>query len=457
MPTSVNPTTGSEIAAYDLHSSEFVNEALDAAVVAQRAWGMQPVTRRVELLSRISTELRHRVEEAAELITAEMGKPITEARAEVLKCAKTIDYYADNAEHFLEFEEIDSDAETSGVVFEPLGVVLAIMPWNYPFWQFFRFAAPALAAGNAAVLKHANNVPGCALLIQEIMDQSGTPDGLFRAILVESSDVKDIIEDSRVAAVTLTGSTEVGVLVASQAGGSLKKQVLELGGSDPFIVLADADLESAATVAVRSRFNTTGQSCVNAKRFIVDEAVADEFVELFTAKASALRVGDPTDPLTEIGPMARRNLRDALHDQVERTAASGARLKLGGRIPNGPGCFYPPTVLDDVAPDAAAFTEETFGPVASITRFSGVDQALQFANDTEFGLGATIFSENIDAAAQLARGIDAGAVFINGQVASDPRLPFGGVKRSGYGRELSAYGIREFVNIKTLWIGAAKA
>lgn len=457
MPTTINPATGDELTTVDLHTAEFVDDALDAAVRAQASWGDQPIAERTQLLTRIAEELRGRVDEAAELITSEMGKPVTEAKAEVLKCAKTLDYYAENAARFLDFEEIESDAETSGVVFDPLGVVLAIMPWNYPFWQFFRFAAPALAAGNGAILKHANNVAGCALLIQEIMDAAGTPEGLFRAIIVDSSDVRGIIVDPRIAAVTLTGSTEVGALVASQAGGVLKKQVLELGGSDPFVVLADADIDEAARVAVKSRFNTTGQSCVNAKRFIVVEAVAEEFVGKFTEHAKALVVGDPQNPDTQIGPMARENLRTELHDQVERTIAAGATCLIGGELPAGPGFFYPPTILDGVEPGSAAFNEETFGPVASVTRCADAEEAVRLANDTEFGLGATIFSGNVENATAIARKIQAGAVFINGQVASDPRLPFGGIKRSGYGRELSSYGIREFVNMKTLWVGKESA
>ncbi|MDR6868790.1 succinate-semialdehyde dehydrogenase/glutarate-semialdehyde dehydrogenase [Microbacterium resistens] len=453
MPTSVNPATGEAIADHTLHTAAEIDAALRDAVTAQEAWRETPLPVRTALLTRIASVLREGVDEYAQVITAEMGKPITEARAEILKSAKTLDHYAENAARYLAFEEIPSDAAESGVVFDPLGVILAIMPWNYPFWQFFRFAAPALAAGNGAILKHAANVSGSALLIQRIMEDAGTPRGLFSALIIEPSEVRGLIEDPRIAAVTLTGSTEVGAIVASQAGGALKKQVLELGGSDPFIVAADADLDAASTVAVSSRFNTTGQSCVNAKRFIVDQAVADEFVELFATKAAALVVGDPTAEDTQIGPMAREGLRLHLHDQVERTVRAGATVVLGGRVPDGPGFFYPPTILDHVPPESAAFTEETFGPVASVTRVSGMDEAIRYANDSDYGLGATLFTRDVETARRAARRIDAGAVFINGQVASDPRLPFGGIKRSGYGRELSGFGIREFVNIKTIWIG----
>ncbi|WP_435112341.1 NAD-dependent succinate-semialdehyde dehydrogenase [Nocardiopsis synnemataformans] len=455
MPTSTNPHTGTELATHDFHSPAQVEAALDAAVEAQRRWRTVPVPQRAELLVSVARVLREGREHYARTITLEMGKPVTEARAEVDKSARTLEFYADNAERFLAFEEIASDAEHSGVRFDPLGVVLAIMPWNYPFWQFFRFAAPALAAGNAAVLKHANNVPGCALMLQEIMDRAGTPRGLFSSLLVDTPAVAPLIADDRIAAVTFTGSTQVGAIIASQAGAALKKQVLELGGSDPFIVLADADLEAAAATAARSRFNTVGQSCVNAKRFLVVESVADRFVELFVEEVRALVCGDPLEEATQIGPMARANLRDTLHDQVRRTVEAGAKLLVGGEVPAGPGFHYPPTVLDHVSTDTAAFTEETFGPVAAVTRVADAGEAVRLANASEYGLGAAIWTRDSALGQELATGIEAGAVFVNGQVASDPRLPFGGIKKSGYGRELSVYGIREFVNVKTLWIGSA--
>ncbi|MCI1256897.1 MULTISPECIES: NAD-dependent succinate-semialdehyde dehydrogenase [Corynebacterium] len=457
MPTTINPATGDVLARYTDHTAAETDTRLTAAHDAFLQWRTVPVTDRTALLTAMASALRADEERFAQLITAEMGKPVTEARAEVAKSALTLDYYAENAADFLAFEEIASDAAVSGLQYDPLGVVLAIMPWNYPFWQFFRFAAPAFAAGNGAVLKHASNVTGCALAIQEIVDTAlaevSAPAGLFQTLVIPSSEVHTVIEDDRIAAVTLTGSTEVGALVASQAGKALKKQVLELGGSDPFVVLADADLEAAASTAVASRFNSNGQSCVNAKRFIVDESVADAFTELVVAKAGALTVGDPTDDSTQIGPMARADLRAALHDQVERSIAQGSTLLLGGEVPDGPGAYYPPTILGDVRPGHAAFDEETFGPVATITRAAGEDEAVALANTTEYGLGATVFSGDPATARRVAGEIEAGAVFINGKVASDPRLPFGGIKRSGYGRELSHLGIREFTNTKTIWIG----
>lgn len=327
------------------------------------------------------------------------------------------------------------------------------MPWNYPFWQFFRFALPALAAGNGAILKHANNVPRSALAVQDVLDKAGLAPGLCATILVEPERVAAIIADDRIAAVTLTGSTQVGSIVAAQAGAALKKQVLELGGSDPFIVLADANIKEAARIAVKARFTNAGQACVNAKRFIVDEEIADEFVAEFVIRARELVLGDPSDPATDIGPMARENLRATLHDQVQRTLEAGGRLLLGGKIVDGPGFYYPPTIIDRVKPGQAAFDEETFGPVAAITRVSSTDEAIALANQTEFGLAAALWTQDIDKARELLTRIDAGAVFINGMVASDPRLPFGGIKKSGYGRELGPQGIREFTNTKTVWIG----
>ncbi|MCI2419340.1 NAD-dependent succinate-semialdehyde dehydrogenase [Saccharopolyspora sp. K220] len=453
MPLSVNPATGDRIAGYDVHPPEQLEAVLAAAAAAQHDWRATPLDKRLPLLSAIARELRSDVERYAELITREMGKPIAEARAEIEKSAWTLDHYAENSERYLAAEPVPSSATESVVVFEPLGVLLAIMPWNYPFWQFFRFLAPALAAGNGAILKHASNVSGCAVLLAEIVRRAGAPEGLCSTVLVEPATVADLIADDRIAAVTLTGSTEVGAIVAAQAGAQLKKHVLELGGSDPFIVLADADLDAASTAAVRSRFNTTGQSCVNAKRLIVDESVADEFVDLVVDKAAALVVGDPLDEKTQIGPLARGDLRDVLHGQVERTVAAGATRRVGGHPVDGPGFFYPPTVLDHVTPEMAAFTEETFGPVASVTRVSGAAEAIELANRTEYGLGAALWTADLDEARRLVPLIDAGAVFVNGMVASDPRLPFGGIKKSGYGRELGWHGIREFVNVKTVWIG----
>lgn len=456
MLQSVNPTTGERIAEFSTHSPAEVDSALDAATAAQRVWRRTPLETRLDLLRAIARELRADSERFAQAITREMGKPIVEARAEIEKSAVTLDHYADNGARYLEPQIIESNADESSVVFEPLGVVLAIMPWNYPFWQFFRFAAPALAVGNGAVLKHAANVSECANLIQEVIGRAGTPNGLVSTLLISSSEVAGLISDDRIAAVTITGSSQVGALVASQAGAVLKKQVLELGGSDPFIVLADADLDAAATTAVASRFNTSGQSCVNAKRFIVESSVADRFVELFAEKAAALTVGDPTQESTKVGPLARRDLRDALHEQVQRTIAAGATLRLGGTVLDGPGNFYAPTILDHVSPGMAAFDEETFGPVAAVIRVEGPDEAIELANDSEYGLGAALWTSDLDRARALVPQIDAGAVFVNGMVASDARLPFGGIKKSGYGRELSGFGLREFTNMKTVWFGPAR-
>ena len=451
--TSVDPATGITAATFEAPDDADINSALDEAFAAQAKWAMTHLSERVQLLRSLARVLRDEKHRFAALITAEMGKPIAEAEAEIEKCALNCDFYAANAPAFLAEEVIESNAAHSGVVFEPLGVVLAVMPWNYPFWQLFRFLAPALAAGNGVVLKHASNVPRCALAIEEAVTLAGAPHGLFRTMLVPASRVSALIADSRIAAVTLTGSTEVGREVASDAGRALKRQVLELGGSDPFIVLADADVQEAARVATRARFQNVGQSCIAAKRFLVEESVADEFVAAFSAHVAALVVGDPNQPETQIGPMARANLRDELHDQVERTLAAGGELVLGGSAIEAPGYFYAPTVIDRVTETMSIFTEETFGPVAAIIRVASAAEAIEKANATEFGLGAALWTRDLDAARGYARQLQAGAVFINGMVASDPRLPFGGIKASGYGRELGVYGIREFTNIKTVWIG----
>jgi succinate-semialdehyde dehydrogenase/glutarate-semialdehyde dehydrogenase len=454
---SINPATGEEIARFELQSADEIDKILSSAALAQSKWRQCPIRERVELLLLIAEGLRTNRDRFAQLITKEMGKPIVESAAEIEKCAWNCEFYAEHAPAFLADEIVVSTASESAIVYDPIGVVLAIMPWNYPFWQFFRFAAPALAAGNGAILKHASNVPECALACEEVVREAGAPDGLVRAILIDTMEVARIIADDRIAAITLTGSTEVGTIVASQAGTVLKKQVLELGGSDPFIVLADADLEEAAKAAVKSRFVNVGQSCVNAKRFIVEESVAERFVSLFCAGVAKLKVGDPLEKETNIGPMARANLRDTLHSQVERSIAAGAKLVAGGQPIDGSGFYYSPTVLDHVTPEMPAFVEETFGPVAAIIRVPNADEAISLANQSEFGLGAALWTRDTERARALARRIDAGAVFINGVVASDPRLPFGGIKRSGYGRELGYHGIREFTNIKTMWIGPVKA
>lgn len=455
MITSTNPWTGETLKTFPEQTGPEVEATLAAAVAAQSRWRVTPIEDRVALLRRLADVLRDERNTLADLVTLEVGKPIAESQAEIEKCADNCDHYAEAAPRYLASEAIRSSASESVVTFEPLGVILAVMPWNYPFWQVFRFAAPAFAAGNGAVLKHANNVPQCALAIERVIQQAGAPSGLLKTLLVDNEMVAGLIADDRIAGVTLTGSTEVGRLVAAQAGRALKKQVLELGGSDPFIVLADANIRDAARAAVKARFTNAGQSCVNAKRFIVDESVADDFVEAFVEETRMLIVGDPRSPGTNIGPMARPDLRQRLHDQVERTVAAGAVVRLGGRAVEGPGFAYEPTIVDHVGPAMAAFCEETFGPVAAIIRSRSTEQSIDLANRTEFGLAASIWTSDIDAARELGQRIDAGAVFINGVVMSDPRLPFGGIKNSGYGRELGAYGIREFTNVKTIWIGPA--
>lgn len=449
MMRSINPATGHVVGDYPFHSPVEVDAILSGAAAAQARWRTAEVARRSDLLTAIARQLRADKAELAALITAEMGKPLAEAVAEVEKCALNCDYYAEAGPGFIADTPVKG-VEGVSLVYDPLGVVLAIMPWNYPLWQVFRFVAPALMAGNGIILKHAANVCGCADAIGRTLARAGVPDGLFGHLLIESGRVAAIIADERIAAVTLTGSTEVGMIVAAQAGRALKKQVLELGGSDPFVVLADADLDQAARVAVQARFTNAGQSCVNAKRFIVEASVADAFVDRFAAAVGQLVLGDPLDPATTIGPMARDNLRATLDAQVQRSIASGARLLAGGAPIEGEGFFYPPTILDGVTPGMAAFDEETFGPAAAIIRAASAEDAIRLANRTAFGLGASLWTGDLDRAARLARDIDAGAVFVNAMVASDPRVPFGGIKQSGYGRELGEHGLKEFTNMKTL-------
>ncbi|MFJ3055004.1 NAD-dependent succinate-semialdehyde dehydrogenase [Herbaspirillum sp. NPDC087042] len=456
MITSVNPATGQVIQQYEEHDDAYVQRALGNAAAAQRAWARRPVAERAGILVKVAAVLRAHKDRFARLITDEMGKPLAEAIGEIEKSAATCEFYAQAAPRYLADTPVASNATDSAVVYDPIGVVLAIMPWNYPFWQFIRFAAPALAAGNGGILKHANNVPACALALEQVFIEAGVPEGLMATVLVDARRVEALINDDRIAAVTLTGSTAVGKIVASQAGRAMKKQVLELGGADPFIVLQDADLELAAKTAAKARFSNTGQSCISSKRFIVEEAVADRFVALFCEQVRQIRVGNPLDAANGMGPLARANLRDDLHSQVERSVAAGAVLKLGGKPVDGPGFFYQATVLDFVTPTMAAGAEETFGPVAAVIRARDADHAIEIANDTEFGLGAALWTTDLERARLLVRRIEAGAVFVNGLVASDARLPFGGIKQSGYGRELGEHGIREFTNVKTVWIGPAR-
>ena len=383
----------------------------------------------------------------------EMGKPLAQGRAEADKCAWGCEYYAENAEGFLVAEEVLTDATRSLVSFQPLGVILAVMPWNFPFWQAFRFAAPALMAGNVALLKHASNVSGCALAIEEILHDAGIPRDAFRTLLVPSSRVDALIEAPEVAGVTLTGSTPAGLAVAAKAGACLKKSVLELGGSDPYVILEDADLERAAEACAMGRLINAGQSCIAAKRLIVVEPVLERFTELLVEKVATWRLGDPFDEATLIGPLARRDLRDELHQQVQASVEKGARLRLGGLVPDGPGAFYPPSVLVDVRPGMPAFDEELFGPVAAVTAVRDEEDGVRLANQTVFGLGAAVFTRDSARGERIAREeLEAGSCFVNAFVKSDPRLPFGGVKESGYGRELGVFGIRELVNVKTVYV-----
>jgi succinate-semialdehyde dehydrogenase/glutarate-semialdehyde dehydrogenase len=452
---SINPATGEVIETFELYNQAQVSEALDQAYNAQKSWRRKSLAQRGEMLHRVAQHLRGHKADLALIATLEMGKPITEAEAEIEKCAGCCDYYADNAEQFLGDEHIKSSARESYVSFLPLGVVLALMPWNYPFWQVIRFAAPALMAGNTAVLKHASNVSRSALEIEHIFRESGLPEGVFRTVLVRGSETAPLISDPRIAAVTLTGSEPAGVEVAGASGRALKKHVLELGGSDAFIVLEDADLDAAAQTAARARFQNTGQSCIAAKRFIVVEQVADAFEQKFVEATMKLRVGDPLDHATQIGPVARNDLRDTLDKQVQETVKMGGRVLLGGQPIAGKGFFYAPTIVTGVTQAMPIFIEETFGPVAAVIRARDTEHAVELANDSPFGLGGNLWTRNIEHARELARYLESGAVFINGMTASDPRLPFGGVKHSGYGRELSSFGIREFVNIQTVWIGPA--
>ncbi len=453
---SINPATEEVLATFDEATPQQIDQALAQAHAAFHRWRETTFAERGALMTRATATLRARKGEYGRLITQEMGKPIAEAEAEVEKCAWNCDYYAENAQRFLADEPAPSGAAESFVAFEPLGVILAIMPWNFPFWQVLRFAAPALMAGNTAVLKHAGNVPQCALAIEKVFVDSGFPAGVFRTLLIGGGAVEQVIRDPRIAAVTLTGSDATGSIVAAAAGHVLKKTVLELGGSDAFIVLEDADLDGAAQMAVRSRFQNTGQSCIAAKRFIVLEAVADEFERRFRDAAAALKVGDPLERDTQIGPLARGDLRDALDHQVRETVAAGARVLLGGEPLARRGYFYAPTILTGVRRDMPAFREETFGPLAAVVRVKDADEAVAVANDSPYGLGGNLWTRDVERGKRLARRIETGGVFINGMTASDPRLPFGGVKRSGYGRELSAYGIREFVNVQTIWVGPAQ-
>jgi succinate-semialdehyde dehydrogenase/glutarate-semialdehyde dehydrogenase len=449
---SINPATGEVSETFEEYDADKVADIVDRVHAAWLHWRNVPPKERSELLIRVAQRLRERSGELARTVALEMGKPISEGRAEIEKCALVCEYYAQQAPAMLADQPIASDASRSYIAFRPLGVVLAVMPWNFPFWQVFRFAAPALMAGNAALLKHSSNVPRCALAIEELFVEAGYPADVFRTLLVGSKAVDAVIEHPAVRAVTLTGSEPAGRKVAAKAGQMLKKTVLELGGSDPFIVMPGADLALAARIGARARCLNSGQSCIAAKRFIVFDEVYDAFLALFKDAMAGLVVGDPLDEATAVGPQARGDLRDELHAQVEASVAAGAHLVLGGHPIEGPGFFYPPTILAEVAPGMPAYHEEMFGPVASVIRVADVEQAIAVANDTPFGLGGSVWDRDTVRAGEVAERIEAGAVFINGMVKSDPRLPFGGIKASGYGRELSYFGIQEFVNIQTVWI-----
>ncbi len=449
---SINPATDERVVSFPETRPDEMEAALARATRAAGAWRAHSARERGALLHKVGAVLRGGRDRYADIITLEVGKPVTEARAEIEKCAWVCDYYAEHGERLLGDEPAGIAEADTRVAFLPLGVILAIMPWNFPFWQVFRFATAALIAGNAALLKHAANVPQCALAIAGIFHEAGAPEGLFQTLLVRAPAVAALIDDARIHAVTLTGSEAAGRAVAAAAGRALKKTVLELGGSDAFIVLADADLDRAAEAAVASRYQNAGQSCIAAKRLILVESVAEPFLERLTRRVKALKVGDPRDPEVLMGPLARRDLRQTLHEQVSDALNRGATARLGCQIPDGPGNYYPPSILDHVRAGMRAYGEELFGPVATVLRARDSEHALALANDNRYGLGASLWTGDARRGAALARRLESGSSFVNAVVKSDPRLPFGGVKASGYGRELGLYGAREFTNIKTLWV-----
>lgn len=453
----VNPATGTEIERFAYMSPQQIDAHLDTACAAFGAWRKRSFEERAPLFEALAAGLRSNRERLARVAVQEMGKPIVQARAEVEKCAWACEHFAEHSAAYLHDHDVESNASRSFVAFRPFGVVFAIMPWNFPYWQVFRAAAPALMAGNTMVLKHADGTTRCALEIERLFNEVGAPDGVFRTLLIDHDDADARIADERIAAVTLTGSERAGVAVASAAGKALKKCVLELGGSDPFIVLADAELDSAVDYAVKARFQNNGQSCIAAKRFIVEEPLYDRFLRRFAQSASAQVIGDPMDDRTQLGPLARADLRDTLARQVTQTVVDGGRIVTGGHPVDGSGFYFQPTVVADVDVTAPMFEEETFGPAAAVIRAHDEDHAIELANTTTFGLGASLWTSSAPRAERLAAALETGMVYVNGMVASDPRLPFGGVKRSGYGRELSAFGIAEFVNIQTVWIGPEQA
>lgn len=456
MLTAINPATGRVVRDVEPDSAATVDAALTASRAAFPAWRRLTFAERGKHLLHVAAQLRKDVEELAPVMTEEMGKPIREARGEIEKCAWAAEHFAAHASAYLADEDLPSDATRSWVQHVPLGLVLGILPWNSPFWLAFRVAAPALMAGNVCVIKPDPHVPGCGAALREVFRRAGAPEGVLGVVRVETPAVQALIEDARVDAISFTGSTRGGRAVATVAGAQIKPSVLELGGSDPAIVLADADLDAAVETLAFSRTIATGQSCIAPKRLLVEDAVHDAFVDALAARLAKVKVGDPTDPATDMGPMARADLRDDLHRQVEASVALGARRVLGGAIPEGPGCFYPVTLLADVTPEMPAFAEETFGPVASVTRVRDAAHALELANQTPYGLAASVWSSP-DRGLAMARELEAGQIVINGVVKTDPRLPSGGTKRSGWGRELGPHGIREFVNAQQVWLGPKRS
>ena len=447
-----NPASGSELRSFTALTEEVVLEKIDNAHAAFLGYGEVPLSHRALCMRKLAAMLEQEATELAELITSEMGKPIKESRAEVMKCASVCRYYADQAAHILAPLPIETGTSDAYVRWDPLGIVLAIMPWNFPFWQVFRFLAPALMAGNVGLLKHSSNVPQCALAIEELVRRAGFPRGVFQTLLIEASQVEAVLADERIAAVTVTGSETTGRAIAAQAGWLIKKSVLELGGSDPFIVMPSANLDLAVEAAVRARCINSGQSCIAAKRFIVADSIYDSFEQRFVDGMKARKVGDPMLEDTEIGPLATAALVNDLDAQVKAAVDAGGRVLTGGQRVAGKGCFYAPTVIAGVPRTAPVYREEIFGPVALLFRVAGVDEAIEVANDTPFGLGASVWTQSAAEQRRFAAALQSGAVFINAIVASDPRLPFGGIKHSGYGRELSAVGMREFLNAKTVVI-----
>ncbi len=453
MLRSMNPVNGKIIREYAEHSTEETTSIINKCAEAQKKWAKSGFDIRRKLMKRASEILRSKTGDYALMITQEMGKPIAQSRAEVLKCARVCDYYAENADAFLSSEQVTTEASESYIAYRPIGVVLAVMPWNFPFWQVFRFAAPAIMAGNGALLKHASNVTGSALMIEDIFKEAGFPVHLFRTLKLPGKKVAQVIENPLVKAVTLTGSVGAGRAVAAKAGEMLKKTVLELGGSDPYIILNDADLETAVDICVKSRLINSGQSCIAAKRFIVVKPLFKDFETLFVKRMQDMVMGDPMSEKTFVGPQASLSLRDELHEQVVSSIQKGAKCLLGGTIPDRPGAWYPPTVLTDVNPGMPAYDEEIFGPVAAIISANDEADAIRIANDSVFGLGAAVFTADKARGKRIAETeLQAGCCFVNEMVQSDPRLPFGGIGDSGYGRELSYAGIREFTNIKTVYV-----